>query len=185
MRSKSSRTAVFYGFLLFGFVGCQGNSQTMLEEASKGAATSSQSKSTSTDNQPKEPLTGGSPDIKFGLFEPVGEIRDEQLRILCYGFSRTPSKDDILNEAKELVKTLKPGREVAYIFNRTKGIDDFLTARANGREFTPQLSKWMKESHFATIAFMDGNRWELNQNNDVAFRKFNNKGESIPLSGEQ
>ena len=122
----------------------------------------------------------------FDIFEPIGEVQDGSIKIRCYGFARIESREVIIEQAKALAKTMKPGSEVAYIFNVKKGVENFIEARRTGAQFSTQLQKWMRDSHFAMISYMsqgnEGSRWELIQENKVAERKFNNKMEPIPLS---
>lgn len=91
----------------------------------------------------------------------------------------------MIEQFKALVKTMKPGKEVAYIFNIKKGGLQYIEGRVAGN--TPNMG--LNGPMFAQVAYMnqgvDGSRWELNQINKVAERKFNNRMEPIPLSESQ
>jgi hypothetical protein len=171
---------LFAGLFVWMLLGCDVPETAHRSTAPAQQSTSSIHQDTSTAHA--EPAAPSSID----LFESLGGIQDGKLTIHCYGFSRVESREVIIEQAKALVKTMKPGEEVAYIFNVKKGVDDFIEARRTRSQFSPKLEKWMRASHFAQISYMnngnEGSRWELIPSNKVAERKFNNRMESIPLS---
>lgn len=140
--------------------------------------------SNSSPTQSIDQSTNVSPGETIDLFTKVGQIQDGTITKHCYVFSRVGNKDEIIEQSKALVKRMNPGRDVAYIFNVKNGVDEFIASEQNGLEWSPRIQKFMRESHFAHIAYM-GDRWELMQTNEVANRKFRNKMEPIPLSAER
>lgn len=136
------------------------------------------------------------------LFERVGSFDNAGVTHHFYCLSRAESSDVIIEQAKQLVKKFKPGKDVVDIFNSSKtetkkGVLDYIgyrqminegdrLAKENGTiylhpDYDPKLKKWLGQFHFAMISYVNYGSWELMQMNKVAFRKFNNKGEPIPL----
>jgi hypothetical protein len=194
--AMTEKTAIF-ALLSFGtFLGCD-----IPETARQSTEPTQQSTSSihqDTSSTQAEPAASSSID----LFESLGGMQDGNLTIHCYGFSRVESREVIIEQSKALVKTMKPNYEVAYIFNKKKGVEDFIEhrqmiiagdklAKERGTvflhpDYSPKLKKWMRDSHFAQISYMNqgsaGSRWELIPTNKVAERVLNSQMESIPLS---